>query len=98
MRISDWSSDVCSSDLAGVVADLSSFLAQPAINAVAARLMASRRSVFFIERFPDAKKARARRSRAILAAFPALAGRPRCPFRTQYDRKTVVSGTSVDVR
>src|SRR3546814_15380778 len=94
MRISDWSSDVCSSDLIGTII-LPASLQQSGSGVVpfgddAVSLSSCRDSVYS-EAIPDLENAAAREGRS---------GSPPCSTRlaVRSDRKSVVSGTSVSVR
>src|SRR3546814_14448923 len=96
MRISDWSSDVCSSDLGGASAASTAFRREPDRD-------------IEVRRAPDAQArrngvARGRRDRppgAVEPAARALAGFGSLAAggtRASADRKSVVSGKSVSVR
>src|SRR3546814_16318087 len=98
MRISDWSSDVCSSDLAATASIYKTASARAtknkaALTALAAKAGGASGAADAYLAWGDYARA-AELYRAALKQTPADPG----PVNTRLDRKSVVSGKSVSVR
>src|SRR3546814_13419379 len=96
MRISDWSSDVCSSDLVFAISSASARLLRPKSKRTVLSANSTKCS-YLQKKTPPPRTLKVAAHRSVSSSI-ALAPSERLPVRKTSDRKSGVSGKSVSVR